>query len=307
MANFDVIIIGGGPSGLAAGLYLTRGKYRTLLIEKESFGGQLTKIERIENYPGFQKGIEGPALASEMLAQAVAFGLEVDLGEVISLEAYSRSRSVQMSDGRNITAKAVVIASGCRRMKLGVPGETEFDGNGVIGCALCDGQQLAGKKVAVCGGGDTGITEALYMTKLALSVVLLEATPEITASPILQERARADQKLEIRCGVKVTSIRGETELNAIELEDSSTGKKEILPVGGVLVDIGLEPNTEFISELVPLDARKRIAVNEKMETGVPYIYAAGDVRSGSPGQVVTGVADGAVAAIAIQKLLQQES
>ena len=119
--------------------------------------------------------------------------------------------------------------------------------------------------------------------------------------------ARADRKLEIRCGVKVTSIRGETELNAIELEDSSTGKKEILPVGGLLVDIGLEPNTEFISELVPLDARKRIAVNEKMETGVPYIYAAGDVRSGSPGQVVTGVADGAVAAIAIQKLLQQES
>ena len=304
MTDFDVIIIGGGPAGLTAGLYLTRGKYRTLVIEQESLGGQLTKIERIENYPGFREGVEGPVLASEMLAQAIGFGLEIDLGEVSGIEQYSRSRCVRMSDGRSITARALLIASGCRRMRLGVPGERDFEGKGVIGCALCDGQQLAGKKVAVCGGGDTGVTEALYMTKLATGVVLLEATPRINASLILQERAHADKKLEIRCGCKITAIQGDTSVTAIELEDTATKQKELLPVGGLLVDIGLEPNTEFCQGVVPLDARNRINVNEKMETAVPFIYAAGDARSGSPGQVVTGVSDGAVAAISIQKQLQ---
>ncbi len=305
MPDFDAVIVGGGPSGLAAGIYLTRGKYQTLLIEKEGFGGQLTKIEWIENYPGFQKGTDGPGLASEMLAQAVAFGLQVDLGEVTGIENYSRSKCVQLADGRTITARAIIIASGCRRMKLGVPGEADLTGKGIISCALCDGGQLAGKKVAVCGGGDTGITEALYMTKLSSSVVLIEAAEKITASEILQERARANELLQIICGTRITAIKGDTSVTAIEYENCSTGKKETLPVDGVLVDIGLEPNTDFLNRLLPLDGHGRIIVNEKMETGLPGIYATGDVRSGSPGQVVTGVSDGAVAAISIQKLLQQ--
>ncbi len=307
MPDFDAVIIGGGPAGLAAGIYLTRGKCRTLLIEKGSFGGQLSKIEWIENYPGFKQGADGPGLASEMLAQAVAFGLQVDLGEVTGIENYARSKCVQLNDGRTITARAIIVASGCRRMKLGVPGEAELTGKGLISCALCDGGQLAGKKVAVCGGGDTGITEALYMTKLASSVVLIEAAEKVTASKILQERARANEKLNIICGTRITSIKGDVSVTAIEYENCSTGKKDTMPVEGLIVDIGLEPNTEFINGLFPLDRHGRIIVNEKMETGVPCIYAAGDVRSGSPGQVVTGVSDGAVAAIAVQKMLQQES
>jgi thioredoxin reductase (NADPH) len=307
MPDHDVIIIGGGPTGLAAGIYLTRSKYQTLLIEKENLGGQITKVEKIENYPGFSQGVEGPQLASEMLAQATGFGLQIDLGEVTGLELYSKSRCVQLSDGRSVSARAIIIAAGCRRMKLGVPGETELENKGVFSCALCDGAEFAGKKVAVCGGGDSGLTEALYMTKIASSVVLLEATGSLTASAILQDRARNNPKLEMTCDTKVTAIVGSANVEAIEIERGVSKEKETIKVDGILVDIGMEPNTGFLKSTIPCDDRGRVIVNEKMETGITYVYAAGDVRSGSLGQVVTGVNDGAVAAISVQRLLQQES
>ena len=301
--NYDVLIVGGGPAGLSAGLYLTRGKYRTLVIDKESFGGQLTKVERIENYPGFSTGIEGPQLAAEMLNQAIAFGLQLEMAEVADIEHYSRSIYAQLTDGRSFTAKAMIIASGCRRIKLGIPGESEFQGKGVFECALCEGDQFSGKTVAVCGGGDSGITEAIYMTKIASKVFILEAETELSASPILQERARNNQKLEIRCGTKVTSILGGAEVDAIETTDVTTQKKEILKMSGILVDIGMKPNTGFLKNLVSLDSQGRIRVNENMGTSIPNIFAAGDVRSDSPGQVVTGVGDGATAALSIQKMI----
>jgi len=307
MHDFDVVIIGGGPAGLAAGIYLTRGKFKTVLIEKESLGGQITKVEWIENYPGFSRGVAGPQLASEMLAQATYFGLQLDLGEINGFELYSKSRCLQFTDGRSVTTKAILIASGCHRMKLGIPGETEFEGKGVFSCALCDGGEFAGKKVAICGGGDSGLTEALYMSKIASSVVLLEATKSLTASPILQERVRDNQKIEVHCDTKVISVLGDTRVNGIEIEHAATKKKETIKTDGLLVDIGMKPNTEFLKTIVPLDSRGYVVVNEKMETGVPYIYGAGDVRSGSMGQVVTAVNDGAIAAVSIQKLLQQEA
>jgi thioredoxin reductase (NADPH) len=307
MNDYDVVIIGGGPAGLTAGIYLTRGKYKTLVIEKENLGGQITKVDWIENYPGFSIGIAGPQLASEILAQATNFGLQIDMGEIAGLELYSQSRCLQLIDGRNITAKAIIVASGCHRMKLGVPGEIDFESKGVFSCALCDGPQFVGKRVAICGGGDSGLTEAIYMTKLASRVVLIEATKSLTASPILQERARKNRKIEILCNTKVTSIMGNTHVEAIGLEHVASKEKDTLMIDGVLVDIGMKPNTSFLKTIVPLDLRGYVMVNEKMETGAPYIYAAGDVRSGSLGQVVTGVNDGAVAAISIQKLLQQES
>ena len=304
MLDWDVVIIGSGPAGLTAGLYLSRGKYRTLLLEKESFGGQIKNVEWIENYPGFARGVSGPQLASEMVAQSTSYGLQIEQADVIGIELYSSCKCVQCTDGKSYTTEAVIIASGCRHRKLGVPGERELEGKGVFGCALCDGGQFSDRVVAVCGGGDAGITEALYLTKLASKVILLEAEPMLTATAVLQERARINPKLEIHCGTRVTAILGNEHVEAIEFEDMATQQKGTWQVEGVLVDIGLDPNTEFLENVVSLDSQRQVHVNERMETSVPYVFAAGDIRSGSPRQVVTAVGDGAMAAISIQSLLR---
>ena len=305
MSDFDVVIIGGGPAALAAGIYICRGNYRSLLIDKDGFGGNDKNAELIENYPGFGAAVNGATLASEMIAQAAKYGLEMEIGEVAGIELYSSARCVNLTDGRSYTADALIIASGCSRKKLNVPGENDLAGKGLIECALCDGGQFEGKTVAVCGGGDTGVTEALYLTKLASKVTLYEAEPRLSASAILQQRAHSNRKLEVRCRAKVAAILGSEKVEGIEIEDVHTHQREIVKVEGILVDIGMQPNTSFLNRSISLDGQKRVQVNKNMETCVPYIYAAGDVRSDSPGQVVTAVGDGATAAISIQKILQQ--
>jgi thioredoxin reductase (NADPH) len=305
MWDYDAVIIGGGPAGLTSGIYLSRAKLHTLLIDNEGFGGTVKNVEWIENFPGFNGGIAGAQLSSEMMTQASNFGLQMDMGVVTEIENYSSARSVQLEDGRSFTTGVLIIASGCHRKKLNIPGEAEFKGKGVIECALCDGDQFQDKTAIVCGGGDSGLTEALYLSKIASKVYLFEALPKINASAILQERAEANPKLFIRCGVKLTAIRGNGQVESVELQDVSTLKTETLRVDGVLVDVGMEPNTTFNKNIVAMDSQNRVLVNEKMQTSLPYIFAVGDVRSNSPGQVVTATGDGATAAISAQRMLQQ--
>lgn len=301
--DYDVIIIGGGPAGLSAGLYVSRGNYRALLLEKESFGGRIKNVEWIENYPGFAKGVSGPQLASEMVDQATNAGLEIEMAEVTGIELYSGCRCVQLEDGRSYTADALIVAGGCRHKHLGVPGERELAGKGVIECAFCDGGQFSEKVVAVCGGGDSGITEALYLTKLASKVILLEAEPNLTATAVLQERARANKKIEIHCGTKVIAIQGSGHVEALEFEKIATKARGSWPVDGVLVHIGMEPNTGFVEGILSLDGRQQVEVNHRLETSVPFIYAVGDTRSNSPMQVASAVGDGATAAVYVHRLL----
>ena len=305
MFEWDAVIIGGGPAGLAAGLYLSRAKQRTILLEKEGFGGYIKNVEWIENYPGFGEGVSGDQLAAEMVLQAMNYGLQLKETEVTGIELSSDSRSVVCANGKGYNTGVVIIAGGSKLKKLGVPGEESLAGRGVFNCALCHGGEFQDRVVAVCGGGDAGVTEALYMTKLASKVILIEVLPNLTATAVIQERARANPKLEIRCGIKVEAITGDDEVEAIELLDVANGQRDSLKVDGVLVHVGLEPNISYLNGIVPLDSQGQIIVNNKMETEVPYLLAAGDIRSGSPRQIVTAVGDGAQAGITAQRLLQE--
>ncbi len=303
MFDYDAIIIGAGPAGLTAGLYLRRGGYRVLVLDKEGFGGQLKNIERIENYPGFAEGIAGAELASSMVTQAARHSVEMDLGEVAAVESFSGCRSVTCSDGKTYTCHVVFIASGSKSRKLGVPGEEALRARGVIECALCDGGQFAGKTVAVCGGGDAGVTEALYLSKLASRVILIEAEPCMTASAILQERARAHPNVEVRCGARVTAIIGDTSVRAVDIKTTEAGQ-ERLPVEGVLVHVGVDPNTAFLEDALALDDSGFVRVDGSLRTETPYFFAVGDVRAGSPRQVASAVGDGVIAAVAAQRVLE---
>jgi thioredoxin reductase (NADPH) len=307
MFDYDAVIIGGGPAGLAAGLYLSRARRKTLLLEKESFGGPIKNVEWIENYPGFPEGIAGAQLASLMVDQSTKYGLKLEQGEVGGIELFSSCRVVTCRGGKSYTTTVIIIAGGSRPKKLGVPGEDKFQGKGIIHCAFCDGGEFTNRAVAVCGGGDTGLTDALYMTKFASKVFLIEAMPALSASAILQERASANPKLEILCGEKVDSVIGNGHVEALELTEMTSNRKQTLKVEGVLVHVGIDPNTDYLKDIVPLDGQGQIIVNERMATEIPQIFAAGDIRSGSPGQVVTAVGDGATAAMRAERVLQEST
>jgi len=305
MFDWDAVIIGGGPAGLTAGLYLSRAKRRTLLLDKDSFGGYIRNIELIENYPGYSEGVAGARLASEMVKQAETYGLQMETAEFTGLELFPDTRWVACSRGQGYTTNIVIIAGGSRNKKLGVPGEEEFEGKGVFNCAFCDGGHYADRIVAVCGGGDSGITEALYMAKIASKVIVIEALPELTATAVLRERVLSNPNIEIRCGVKVEAISGTDKVEAIECLYIATAKKESVKVDGVLVHVGLDPNTEYLDGIIPLDDSGQIIVDGKMQTKIPHVFAVGDIRSNSPRQVVSAVGDGAMAAITANSLLQE--
>ena len=305
MSDWDVIIVGGGPAGLTAGLYLSRAKWRNAVLEKESFGGYIMNVEWIENYPGYAAGVAGAQLGMEMKNQAVQYGLQLKRGEVTTIERFGNSKVVTCIDGKSYTTEAVIIAGGSVPKKLGVPGEEKFRGNGVINCAFCDGGQFVDRVVAVCGGGDAGVTEAHYLAKLASRVILIEALPQLTATAVLQDRAKNNPKLEIRCGIRVEAILGDSNIEAVEFVEGENGQKKTLKVDGVLVHVGLDPNTEYLEGVVPLDSQRQIVVNAGMETEIPGFLAAGDIRSGSPRQVTTAVGDGATAGISAQRFLQK--
>jgi thioredoxin reductase (NADPH) len=305
MFDYDAVIIGGGPAGLTAGLYLCRGNWRTILLDKESFGGYIKNIELIENYPGFTDGISGAQLATQMVNQATKYGLKLEQAEIAGIEIFSSSKWVTCADGKGYTTAAIIIAGGSVPKKLGVPGEEELRGKGVISCAFCDGGQFVDRVVAVCGGGDSGITEALYLAKLASKVYVLEIMPKLNATGILQDRVRDNPKMEVHCGVKVEAIVGDNKVEGINITEAGNGKKQTIKVDGVLVHVGLDPNTDYLEGIVPLDSQKQVIVNEWMETEIPGIFAIGDIRSNSPRQVTAAVGDEATAGIAAQRFLQK--
>jgi thioredoxin reductase (NADPH) len=302
MFDYDVVIVGGGPAGLTAGLYLARANLRTLLLEAENCGGKIKNVEWIENYPGFADGIAGARLASQMEAQARKYGLKTAPARVTAIELFSESRWVACEDGRGYTAAVVIIAGGSQPKRLKVPGEGPLLGKGVFDCAFCDGGQFAGQVVAVAGGGDSGLTEALYLSKIASQVILIEALPALTASAILQERLRHNPRISIRLGTKILAVKGDSRLESLELQNPA-GLKETLPVAGLLVQIGQDAATAYLQDSLELDPRGMIKVNPEMETSARGVLAAGDIRAGTPGQVASAVGDGVTAAMTAIKFI----
>ena len=304
MFDYDAIIVGGGPAGLTAGIHLARARYRVLVLEKEQFGGQLKNIAWIENYPGFQDGVGGPQLASAMIEQTTQAGVELELREVTGIESFSSCRSVTCADGRGYTAAVILVAAGCRPKELPLADTERFRNKGIIHCALCEGGLFRDLIVAICGGGDSGVIEALYLLKLASKVIVIEALPELQAEAVLQERLRANPNAEIHCSAMVTAIRGDQYVQEIDLLHTASHQVETLKVDGILVAIGIEPNTQCLQDAVPLDQFGQVLVGNQFETESPYIFAVGDIRAGSPRLIATAVGDGAAAAIAARRILQ---
>ena len=300
--SYQVIIIGGGPAGLTAGLYCARSRLDTLLIEKGIIGGQITNAERVENYPGFPKGISGMELGQLIYEQAISYGLETVLADVTGAALVRRRNMVSTSEG-DFTSESIIIASGSQYRKLGVPGEDMLVGKGVSYCATCDGPLFRDKAVAVVGGGDAAVSEALYLSKFASSVKVIHRRNQLRASKVLQERAMNEPKIEFVWDNVVTQIEGDGVLRQVSLKNTGDARISVLEVTGVFVAIGSEPNSAVWRGLLSLDEGGYIITNELMETKVPGVFAAGDVRHNSARQAISAAGDGATASISAQRFL----
>ena len=302
-SEYDVVIIGGGPAGLSAGIYTSRARLNSLLIEKGMVGGQIINAEQVENYPGFPKGISGLELGSLMHQQATNYGLEIVTAEVTGI-AQGQPYSVSTTEG-NFEAAAIIIAAGSEYRKLGVLGEERLSGHGVSYCATCDGFLFRDREVAVVGGGDTAITDALELTRHAKKVYVIHRRDQLRAAKVLRERALGQPKLEFIWTTVVEEILGEKLLSGLKLRNVKTGQQSNLKVDGVFVAVGLMPNSRSFFKIVDLDDAGNIITDETMATSAPGVFAAGDIRRNSPRQVSAAVGDGVTAAMSAFKYIQE--
>lgn len=304
MDVYDIVIIGGGPAGLTAGMYAARAALKCILIERGMPGGQAATTDQIENYPGFPEGIGGPDLMMNMHQQALKFGLETKFGEVNELKKDGQWFFVNVS-GQDIKARSVIIATGTESLNLGVEGEQRFRGRGVSYCATCDGAFFKGLKVAVIGGGDAALEEGMFLTRFASKVYLVHRRNEFRATKVVQERLREFPQIELVLNSVVASILGDNKVEAIKVKNLATGEEKAIAVDGVFVYIGQKPNSELVKDMVQLDERGYIITDQNMQTSLPGLFAAGDVRVTPLRQVVTAVSDGAVAAVSAEKYIEQ--
>ena len=302
----EVIIIGGGPAGLTAGLYTSRAGLNTLLIERGIFGGQIVNASQIDNYPGFPEGVSGFDLASLMEQQATKYGLETTTAEVTAIRPESTHYIIITPEG-NFEAKAVIIAAGSEYRKLGVSGEEKLTGRGVSYCATCDGFLFRDMDIAVIGGGDTAITDALELSQHANKVYVIHRRDQLRAGHVLQQQALTHPKLKPVWDTVVDEIIGESKVNSLKLRNVKTDEATSLPVAGVFVAIGIEPRSQCFSSLVELNETGHIKTDELMATSAPGVFAAGDIRKNSPRQVSSAVGDGATAALSAFKYLRERS
>jgi thioredoxin reductase (NADPH) len=303
--SYEVIIIGGGPAGLTAGLYTSRAGLNTLLIENALPGGQMITTEMIENYPGFPEGVNGEELSHLIEEQAKRFGLNMVNQEVLEVLLEGDQKIVRTHECK-YSSELLIIASGTEYRRLGVPGEETFVGKGVSFCATCDGAFFKDSRIIVVGGGDSALTEAIFLTKFAKEVTIIHRRDALRATKIYQDRALANPKIKFLWNSVVQEIKGDKSVQSIFVKNVKTGEVTEHETEGIFLFVGLSPRTQFLKNLVQIDKEGYILTNENCETSVRGIFAAGDCRKKLLRQIATAVGDGATAAFAAEKYLEEK-
>jgi thioredoxin reductase (NADPH) len=303
--HVDVIIIGGGPAGLTAGIYTGRAQLKTLILEKGLPGGQIAQTEEVENYPGFDEAISGPELSQRMVRQAEKFGAKILMEEVQGLARSGDAFVVTGYDGR-YQAGAVIVATGATPRRLGVPGEDEFYGRGVSTCATCDGFFYRGKNVVVVGGGDAAVEEGLFLTKFADKVTVIHRRSELRANKEAQRRAFANPKMAWVWNTVVEAVVGAEQVTGVAVRNLETGERSTLGTDGVFIYVGHNPNTDYLGELIELSENGYARVRDEIYTSVPGVFAAGDVADEVYRQLATSVGAGTRAAMAAERYLAEK-
>lgn len=302
---YDVIIIGAGPAGMTAAVYTSRANLSTLMLERGIPGGQMANTEDIENYPGFEM-ILGPELSTKMFEHAKKFGAEYAYGDVESVTDGEEYKTVIASGGKEYKARTIIITTGAEYRKIGVSGEAELTGRGVSYCAVCDGAFFRNKEIVVIGGGDSAVEEGAYLTRFANKVTIIHRRDQLRAQKILQDRAFANEKIDFLWNYTVKQVNEKDgKIGSITLVSTADGSEREFETDGMFVYVGMDPLTAPFKKLGILDENGYIKTNEIMETSVPGIYAAGDVREKLLRQIVTATGDGSIAAQAAQKYVEE--
>ena len=301
---YDVAIIGGGPAGYSAGLYASRGKLDTVIIEKGKWGGQAATTEELENYPGSVESPTGPKVMERMKSQAEAFGTQFINGEVVGLDISEQVKVVKLADGE-IKTNTIIIATGAEHVSLGAPGEIELRGKGVSYCATCDADFFTELEVVVVGGGNTAVEEAIYLTKFADKVTVVHRRDEFRASKVAVEKALSNEKMHVVWDSVVEEIYGDGIVEGVKLKNVKTGEVTDYPTDGVFVFVGTRPISGFAKGLIEMNERGYIITDENMKTSAEGVFAAGDIRVKMLRQVITAAADGAIAAISAEKYIEE--
>ena len=304
--GYDVLVIGGGLAGLTAGLFGARYGLKTGLIEQMMGGAQIINVEKIENFPGFPQGISGAELGPAVQEQAMDAGAELVMAEATGVTRDGQLRVVA-TDAGDFRAKAVIVAAGSTLKRLGIPGEDEMFGRGVSQCATCDGPLYMGQVVGVVGGGDSAADEALTLTQYADRVLLFQRQERSRSQRVLQDRVGRDWKIEVVYNSSVEAVLGEETVSGVQVRNLVTNMENVVDLSGLFVYVGLEPNSQMVKGLLKLDNAGHIPVNVSMETEVPGVYAAGDIRQNSASQLVTSAGDGATAAISAFKYISSKA
>ncbi len=300
--DYDLVIIGGGPAGLTAGLYASRARLNVLLLEKMATGGQIMITDWIENYPGFPEGISGMDLSERFTEQAKRFDLKIESGEVDSIDLSGPVKKIILAD-KEITSHTIILSTGATPRSLGI-GEDKFHGKGVSYCATCDAPFYKDKDVVAVGGGDTAVQESIFLTKFARKVYLVHRRDELRATKILQERALANDKIEFVWDSVVTGMDGLFGIEKVFVKNVKTDEEKTLSADGCFIWIGIEPSNACIGDSLELDEWGFIIADSNMETSVPGVYAVGDIRNTPLRQVATAVGDGAIAATSAEHFIE---